>query len=274
MDIRTVKKLLKSHNLKPSKRLGQNFLVNESALRKVVEATDISKKDCILEIGPGLGSLTILLAEQAKGVVAVEKDEKLCDVLAEVLKDRGISNVKVIRTDILKLGNKELAKVLPAKYKIAANIPYYLTSFLIRKLLESTRKPELIVLTVQKEVAQRICSKPPKMNLLAVSVQFYGKPKIFSYINKSSFWPRPKIDSAVLKIIPKRQIKTDAGSFFKVVRAGFSHPRKQIINNLSDKLKIDKGKTEKLLLACGIQPSRRAESLNLNDWQRLAKNIK
>jgi len=270
-----VKKLLKSHGLKPSKRLGQNFLINENVLKKVVEAADISKKDYILEIGPGLGSLTIPLAEQTKKVVAVEKDPKLCIVLRKVLKNKGVRNVEIIEADILKLSDKELSKILPKKYKLTANIPYYLTSFLIRKFLESKRIPEQIVLTVQKEVAQRICAKPPKMSLLAVSVQFYGKPEIFSYISKSSFWPRPEVDSAVLKIIPKpMRPAADSARFFRMAKAGFSHPRKQIINNLSDELDIDKEIMKKQLLIWGIRPSRRAETLSLNDWQKLAKNIK
>jgi 16S rRNA (adenine1518-N6/adenine1519-N6)-dimethyltransferase len=139
--------------------------------------------------------------------------------------------------------------------------------------LELKRKPKLIVLMVQKEVAQRICAKPPKMNLLAVSVQFYAKPQIISFVSKNCFWPRPKVDSAVIKIEP-REIKFDANLFFKIVKAGFSHPRKQLINNLSRKLKREKEEIKKLLSQLGISPKKRAEELSIEDWMKLTKLIK
>jgi 16S rRNA (adenine1518-N6/adenine1519-N6)-dimethyltransferase len=157
-----------------------------------------------------------------------------------------------------------------------ANIPYYLTSHLIRKFLELERKPKLIVLMVQKEVAQRICAKPPKMNLLAVSVQFYAKPEIISFVSKNCFWPRPKVDSAITKIsnIKKQKATNNEKLFFEIVRAGFSHPRKQLINNLSKKLGRKKEEIKKLLSQLGISPKKRAEELSIEDWMKLTKLIK
>ncbi|MFN3302081.1 MAG: 16S rRNA (adenine(1518)-N(6)/adenine(1519)-N(6))-dimethyltransferase RsmA, partial [Patescibacteria group bacterium] len=163
-----------------------------------IKSANLSKDDVVLEIGPGTGILTLELAKRAKKVIAVEKDEKMIEILKDVLKNSGIQNVQIIKGDILKLLTSHFQ--LPTSFKVVGNIPYYLTSRLLRNLLELKKKPKLIVLMVQKEVAQRICAKPPKMNLLAVSVQFYGKPEIVSYVSKKSFWPRPKVDSAIIKI--------------------------------------------------------------------------
>jgi len=156
---------------------------------------------------------------------------------------------------------------------VVANIPYYLTSPLIRKFLEEKNPPQEMVLMLQKEVAQRICSKPPDMNLLAVSVQFYAEPKIISYVSKNCFWPAPKIDSAIIKIIPKikKQIKNDL--FFKVVKAGFSQPRKQLVNNLSKTLKLTKEQTIALLIKNNIKPNQRAETLSIEDWIKLTNSF-
>jgi 16S rRNA (adenine1518-N6/adenine1519-N6)-dimethyltransferase len=248
--------------------LGQNLLVDKSALRRIIDAAEIKPKDIVLEVGPGFGTLTQELAKNAEKVIAVEKDSRMCQILKETLKD--YSNIDIVNADILKTNLR-----LPNNYKIVANIPYYITSPLIRKSLESDNQPELIVLMVQKEVAKRICSKPPEMNLLAVSVQFYAEPKIISYVSKNSFWPKPKVDSAIIKIIPvnnyKKQVSSDL--FFKIVKAGFSQPRKQLINNFSKALKSDKIKMGEWLSKNNIKPSQRAENLNIIDWVQLAKTL-
>jgi 16S rRNA (adenine1518-N6/adenine1519-N6)-dimethyltransferase len=264
------KNLLKKYKIFPKKWLGQNFLISKEVLKKIVEAAEISKKDKILEIGPGIGNLTIELAKRAKKVIAVEKDKRMIEILKENLKD--FKNVKIVQGDILKL---EPRSYTLKPYKVVANIPYYLTSRLIRKFLETKNKPKSMVLMVQKEVAQRICAKPPRMNLLAVSVQFYAKPKIISFVPKDCFWPKPKVDSAILKI---SNLKTQSPKlkelFFKIVKAGFSHPRKQLINNFSKGLKIEKEKIKKWLLENKIKPEKRAESLSSEDWLNLVKNFK
>jgi len=274
MRLEEIKRLLKKYNIYPSKRLGQNFLVDEGILKKIVEAAELSKNDIVLEIGPGIGNLTVKLAKRVKKVVAVEKDQRMIEILKETLKD--FKNVKIIKADILKFSPK-IYNLKSKIYKVVANIPYYLTSPLIRKFVETVEvKPQLLVLMVQKEVAQRICTKPPDMSILAVSVQFYAKAEIISFVSKKSFWPQPKVDSAIIKIIPRKSalpIRVNPLLFFKVVRAGFSQPRKQLANNFSKKLGIDKIKVREWLLKNKIQPTQRAETLNLEDWINLTKSL-
>lgn len=274
------KNILNKYGIRPSKRLGQNFLIDKSALNKVIKAAEIKPTDIILEIGPGLGVLTWELAKKAKRIIAVEKDPKMCEILKQVLRD--YKNVKIICGDILKLPTTHYP--LPTKYKVVANLPYYITSPVIRKFLESKYPTTIMVLMVQKEVAQRICARPPKMNLLAVSVQFYGGPEIISYVSKNSFWPRPKVDSAIIKIIPFKASRcpTPTKLFFRIVKAGFSHPRKQLVNNLlalslpkgvklikSIRQTQDREKIKNWLLKNKINPDQRAESLSIKDWLRL-----
>ena len=250
-----IKKLLKQYNLKPSKHLGQNFLISQKVLNKIIETADLSKNDTVLEIGPGLGTLTKELARRAKKVIAVEKDKRMVEILKEILKD--YENIEIIPNDILKLKFVKLDKVV-------ANIPYYLTSPLIRLFLESPKPPQEMIFLIQKEVAQRICASPPKMSLLAVAVQFYSQPKIISYVDKKSFWPQPKVDSAIIKI---NKIKKPKGinteKFFKLVKAGFSHPRKQLINNLPGQ------QIKKALTQCHLDIKVRAENLRVEDWINL-----
>src|SRR3989344_5972122 len=222
----------------PKKSLGQNFLVNPHILDKIISAAEISKDDVILEVGPGTGNLTKKLAEKAKKVIAIEKDHRLIEPLKQTFKNH--SNVEIMRGDILDTKTDFVLQSpsLSDKYKIVANIPYYITSNLLRTIFEAWPKPKLIVLTVQKEVAKRIVAKPPDMNLLALSVQFYSEPKIISYISRGSFRPMPKVDSAIIKLTPRNNehgamntadahcsLLTD--HFFKLIRAGFSGKRKQ-----------------------------------------------
>jgi len=266
-----IKELLAKYETRPSKGLGQNFLIDKNILRKIVEASEIKPTDIILEVGPGIGVLTQELAKHAKKIVSIEKSETMCKILKETIKD--FSNVEIINDDILKYKFK-----LPkgeGSYKVVANIPYYLTSPLIRNFLEEKNQPEEIVLMIQKEVAQRICSVPPQMNLLAVSVQFYATAKIISYVPNSCFWPAPKIDSAIIKITPfSTKPKIAADEFFEVVRAGFSQPRKQLAGNLSKILKIEKQEIDNWLLKNSIQPTQRAETLSIKDWESLASSFK
>ncbi len=268
---KNVKDLLKKYGVYPSKKLGQNFLVDKSVLRKILQAADVNSKDTVLEIGPGIGTLTRELAKKAKKVIAVEKDQKMCEILKETLK--GLPNVKIVQEDILKIPRSQIESNHCCK--IVANLPYYIVSPTIRKLLEVKKnRPEQMVLMVQKEVAQRICSKPRKMSLLAVSVQFYAKPEIISFVSKNCFWPRPKVDSAILKItLQKRKNTIDSNKFFQVAKAGFSQPRKQIINNLSKAMNLDKKDIKKILLKNNIDPKQRAETLSVENWIKLAKDF-
>lgn len=265
---KNVKNLLNSYRINISKRLGQNFLIDKTTIKKVIKTADLQPTDIVLEIGPGIGTLTKEIAKKVKKVIAVEKDPGIYKVLKETLKD--FKNIKIIQGDILKIKDLRL-KI--KDYKIVANLPFYLTSPFIRKFLESEYPPKEIILIIQKEVAQRICARPPKTNLLAVSIQFYAKPKIISHISKKSFWPSPKVDSAIIKIIPHKN-KFDVKlreRFSKIVKAGFSQSRKQLANNLSKRLKLNKEQVKTWLLKNNIQPHQRAETLNINGWIKLTK---
>lgn len=265
-----MKELLKKYNIRLSKKMGQNFLTNKGVVEKVINATDLTPKDVVLEIGPGLGILTKEIAKKCKKIIAIEKDKKLITPLKEELKD--YKNIEIINADILKT-YRVRDSIRFEDYKVVANLPFYITAPVIRKFLEAKNQPELMVLIVQKEVAQRIVAKPPKMSILAVSVQFYAKPKIVSYISKGSFWPVPKVNSAILKITPfKKSVEDGPLRIFRIVKAGFAHPRKQLINNLSKELNLKKESVEKWLKKNGIDPIRRAETLSVTEWKNLLKN--
>ncbi|MGA2504162.1 MAG: 16S rRNA (adenine(1518)-N(6)/adenine(1519)-N(6))-dimethyltransferase RsmA [Anaerolineales bacterium] len=260
--------LLRRYNLRPSKGLGQNFLEDNQALQKIMSAANLEPEDEVLEIGPGLGSLTRYLALSARFVTAVELDRKLFPVLESVLAP--YKNIRLVQGDILKINPAELIE--KTGYVVVANIPYYITSVVIRHLLETDQRPSRMVLTVQKEVAERICADPGKMNLLALSVQVYGKPAIGEVISAGAFYPQPKVDSAVLciELYPQPTIPTDKlDIFFTIIKAGFSQKRKTLRNALSGGLRITPGESEDMLKAGSIDPQRRAETLSLEEWGRL-----
>ena len=282
---KAIKALLNRYLVYPSKGLGQNFLIDKSVLKKIIKAAELTKKDVILEIGPGIGNLTRELAHKAKRIIAVEKDPKLARILKETLKE--FKNIQIIQGDILKI--QDTRYKIQDTYKIVANLPFYIAAPVIRKFLQLNNQPRVLVLMVQKEVAQRICAspakifasqklgraRPPKMNLLAISVQFYAKPEIISYVSKKSFWPEPKVDSAIIKIskIKNQKSKIATDIFFKVVKAGFSQPRQMLINNLAKKLEIEKEKIKEVLKKNKISPSQRAETLAIKDWVQIAKEF-
>lgn len=261
----------------PKKSLGQNFLVNEGVLNKIIIAAEIKKDDIILEVGPGTGNLTEKLALKAKEIIAVEKDRRLIEQLQKrftrpplVRLTRG-GLVKIVEGDILEF-NPETYALKNGGYKIVANIPYYITSHFLRIVFEQWPRPELIVLMIQKEVAQRIMAKPPHMNLLALSVQFFAYPQIVSIVSRGSFRPMPKVDSAIIKLTPKNIVQSeDSAKLFKIIKFGFSEKRKQLLNNLSKNLKIDKEKLKTVFDANGIRSDARAENLSLEEWGKLAK---
>ena len=270
----TIASLLHAYDLHPRKGLGQNFLADPVALEGIVAAAELSAADTVLEIGPGLGTLTERLAAQAGRVVAVELDERLADVVRERL--AGLGNVEVIHGDILDMG--DLGFLGPG-YKVVANLPYYITSAVLRHLLDRTDRPRVIVVTVQREVAERIVAAPGDMSLLAVSVQFYGRPRIVARIPAGAFYPAPKVDSAVVRIDAGEQpaASLPAGvseaALFRVVRAGFGQKRKTLRNALSAGLSLPPARTEEALHAAGIDPRRRAETLSLAEWVQLARQL-
>jgi 16S rRNA (adenine1518-N6/adenine1519-N6)-dimethyltransferase len=273
-----IKNLLKDYQIRPLRGLGQNFLVNKEAINRVIKAAELNPRDIVLEIGPGLGSLTQELAKKVKMVIAVEKDPKMVEILNETLK--GFNNVEIIKNDILKIFNF-FPFPTGFNYKIVGNLPFYLTAPVIRQFLEGKNPPRTMVLVIQKEVGQRICAKPGKMSILAVSVQVYAEPEIISYISKKSFWPQPKVDSAIVKITPYNGRRKNYAmveflrqGFFRVVKAGFSQPRKQLINNLTRQLNLNRSEAEKWLLKNNIKPIQRAETLSIEDWLKLTKSFK
>ncbi len=262
--------LLRQHGLRAEKSLGQNFLQDPDALQTIVQTAEITKDDSVLEIGPGLGSLTRCLAASAKMVTAIELDTNLIPVLQTVLAPH--ANTRIIAGDILHFSPADLS--LPEDYLVVANVPYYITSAIFRHLLETSPRPRRIVLTLQKEVAQRICAAPGRLSLLALSVQVYGQPRIAASIPAGAFYPAPKVDSAVLRVdlypqplIPHNRLER----FFQLAKAGFGQKRKTMRNSLSAGLRIAPTEAARLLETAGIAPTRRAETLALEEWHRLCQ---
>lgn len=259
--------LLREHGLHPNKKLGQNFLQDPAILDKIVSIANVQDTDTVLEIGPGLGSLTRHLALNAKGVVAVEIDKKIIPALRTSL--TGYANVKLIEGDILNIVPNEI--IHASNYLVVANIPYYITSAILRHLLENDPRPSLMVLTIQKEVAERICASK-KLSLLALSVQVFGNPEIVDKIPAGAFHPPPNVDSAVIRIKLHAEPRIPVSlldNFFKLAKAGFSQKRKTLRNSLSGGLRIPANDAESLLTDAGIDPRRRAETLSLDEWRKI-----
>jgi 16S rRNA (adenine1518-N6/adenine1519-N6)-dimethyltransferase len=248
--------------------MGQNFLSDPGVLRRIVQAAGLPADALVLEIGPGLGSLTRYLAPAARQVVAVELDGDLVPLLEEVVGPFG--NVEIVQGDILKLDPAVLMGGEP--YYVAANIPYYITSAVIRHLLGARVRPLRLALTVQKEVAERICAGPGDLSLLALSVQVYGQPSIAARIPAGAFYPAPKVDSAVVRVDLYDQPRIPAEGledFFRLIKAGFSQKRKTLRNSLAGGLGWAAARSEELLRAAEIDPMRRAETLALEEWRGL-----
>lgn len=267
-----ISQIMQSFGLHTDKRLGQNFLVDDQALRKVVNAAGVGPEDFVLEIGAGLGNLTRYLAVTAHKVVAVEIDGRFIPALHQVMAP--FTNVQIVQGDILHQSPAALFPELePSKgYIVAANIPYYITSAVIRHLLEASLRPRLIALTVQREVAERICAGPGDLSLLALSVQVYGKPSVAARIPAGAFLPPPKVDSALVCIelypqplLPEAQLD----NFFKLIKAGFSQKRKTLRNALSAGLSLPAAQIGQILEQAGIDPMRRAETLSIDEWGKL-----
>lgn len=256
-------------SIKPKKSLGQHWLFDENILNSIVQTAQIRPNDDILEVGPGLGTLTDKILETGAKVYAVEKDE----ALSAELKDRiSQENFKLYTNDILKFDLTSL----PENYKVVANIPYYLTSNLIRNLTESNNPPVSVTLLVQKEVAERICAKPGRMSLLSVSSQFYYSCELSVVVPAEKFTPPPKVDSQVVHLVRKdrREIPDiDTKHFFRIVKAGFSSRRKTLLNSLSGGLSLDKKEVAKSLQSAGILPVQRPQELSLDQWLELSKQF-
>ena len=275
-----VKQLSKQYNFRPSRASGQNFLVSDDVLRAIVDAANLHKDDVVLEIGAGFGTLTVELLKLAKKVIAVELDKRLLKALNKLALHH--PNLELVAGDIWQnLG--EIAKhVVDLQYKLVSNLPYNITSRILRNFLESQPRPREMVLLVQKEVAARVIAKPGKMSLLSVAVQFYGTPSIVVQVPRNNFWPEPDVDSAVLKITDMGEDKKgyqkllgtlSVNAFFQVVKVGFSSRRKQIHNNLSAGFNKSKSAIEKILIKSGVILTLRPQDLTIEQWIKIAQNV-
>lgn len=270
------------NKMKTNKLLGQNFLINEKILKDIADTAEIESSDVVLEIGAGTGNLTKELAQRAKKVIAVEKDKNLIEGLRANLSE--FKNIEIINQDILKFDLSNYKPRLTApdaagyggqvetkNYKLIGNIPYYLTGHLLRIIFEKWARPELIILSIQKEVAQRITAKPPHMSILALMTQYFSEPKIIRYIDKENFKPRPKVDSAVIRLTPNQNQPNP--ELFNLIKAGFKSRRQTLANNLARHTKISKTDLENTLKYLNINISARAENLSLEQWKNLYENL-
>jgi 16S rRNA (adenine1518-N6/adenine1519-N6)-dimethyltransferase len=267
-----VRALMRRFELRPNKRLGQNFLIDQASLRRVIAAADVKGTETVLEIGAGLGSLTFYLSRVARKVIAVEYDERLLPALEFVLAP--LSNVQIVMGNILDMQISDLIGDRP--YCVVANIPYNITSALIRHLLETPHQPSRLLLTLQKEVAERIIAAPGDLSLLALSVQVYGKPTIKGHIPASAFYPQPKVESAMLHMdihdspmVPQKHLST----LFRLARVAFNQKRKQLRNSLAAGLGVGRDVVCEWLEAAQINPQSRPQEIDLMTWLRLAQIV-
>lgn len=262
--------LARKYGLRPHRPAGQNFLCSQSVIDQIVATAEIEKTDLVLEIGPGFGFITKLLALQAQKVYAVELDKRLARCLKDLQK--GYKNLAVINNDIFKVRLDELFR--NRAYKLVSNLPFNITSLALRNFLSVAPKPKSITLVVQNEIADRITAQPGDLNLLALSIQVYAQVEKIAKISKSNFWPEPAVDSALIKITNISQNISEVENekaFFSLLKAGFSAKRKQLINSLSAGLGYDKAKISEILKSIHISPDLRAEDISIADWKQLYK---
>jgi len=276
-----VRRLLREQGLRPSKGLGQNFLTSRKVLARIICAAGLGPEDVVVEIGPGVGTLTERLADRAGHVVAVEIDGRLVDLLRGTLGDR--PNVHIVHGDILALDIPSVVEDAIGidggsleRYSVVANLPYYITSACLRYLLARRNRPERIVVMVQKEVALRLAAGPGGTSLLSVSVQVYGEPKIICTVPPGAFYPRPQVASALVRIdVYDEPVVGDEleGRFFRVVRAGFGQRRKQLVNSLAHGLGLQRETILEAMSHAGLDPRRRAQSLTIPQWCALVRAL-
>lgn len=254
----------------PKKSLGQHWLKDRDILADIADEAFITKEDTVLEIGPGLGTLTSELLKRGKNVVAVELDQELAAKLPGQFPG---TQLEVVNQDILTYDLTQL----PAGYVVVANVPYYITSKIIQLLTTAKNKPKRIVLLIQKEVAERLAAKPGDMSILAVSAQIYASMRLGALVPAEYFTPPPKVDSQVVILDIYETPRVELGvekPFFRVVKAGFSAKRKKLRSSIASGLHLSKTETEQLLASVGISPDDRAEALAIEDWLRLSDAIK
>ena len=278
-NLQVIKSLMTHYNLSAQKSLGQHFLVDKDILNNILSAANLGRDDFVVEVGPGFGVLTLPLAEQAGRVLGIETDQKMLNILRAL--SGGYPNIDLLPANILKLDSQQIhqrylawskTKSRKTTYKLVSNLPYYITSAILKQFLETKYRPELIVVMVQREVAERITAAPGEMSILSVSIQLFGQPEIVQIVPKNSFWPKPEVDSAILKITPYKKIGhgiDDIKLFFRIVKAGFGERRKQLHNALSGGLVLDDQLVRNTLAGAGIDPTTRAQDLSLSEWGKI-----
>jgi 16S rRNA (adenine1518-N6/adenine1519-N6)-dimethyltransferase len=262
-----VRQRLRSLGIVPRKRLGQNFLIDPDVLARILEVADVQPDSTVVEVGPGLGVLTRALVQRAARVVAVEKDPELVDILRRALGD--VANLELVIGDVLRFDPAQHGVQTP--YQVVANLPYYVTSPTMRRFMEEVTRPQSMVLMVQREVAERIVARPGEMSLLSVSVQFYAETRLAAIVPPEAFYPTPKVESAIVRldVLPRPLLDVDPSSFFRLVQAGFSQPRKQLHNTLAQRIWFPPGGASQALQAADIDPQRRAQTLSMQEWETL-----
>lgn len=266
MDLRNIKDLkiaMQLAGIKANKGLGQHFLVDSESVESIIKAGHITPEDTILEIGPGLGVMTDQLAKTGAQIVAVETDSKL----VELLRRRVPKNVTIRQADIMQFNLSDL----PLGYKVVANVPYYITSAIIRLLMESPNPTQVAVLLIQREVAERIAAAPGDMSVLAISVQYYADVELITDVPRDKFYPAPNVDSTVIRIVRKAQpaFEADTNKLFRLIKAGFGEKRKQLRNSLAGGLHISSFQAAELITGAGLSDTARAQELSLAQWERL-----
>ncbi len=270
--IRSVKEKLDELGIRPSKGLGQNFLISELTYQKIIGAGDIKRGETVLEVGPGIGTLTEYLSDAGAKVVAVEKDRKLISFLEDSFAHS--PNISIVEGDALEISPENYG-IRADEYKVVANIPYYITSRLIRNIFEKWPRPKLIVLLLQREVAQRIIAKPPHLNLLAISVRYFADAKIMGKVPRNNFYPSPEVDSAIIRLTPLIQEidRNFEKQFFHTARIGFSSKRKKLINNIANGFKLSKDELERMFMTARVDINARPENLTIELWKKLTETL-
>ncbi|MEW6034011.1 MAG: 16S rRNA (adenine(1518)-N(6)/adenine(1519)-N(6))-dimethyltransferase RsmA [Chloroflexota bacterium] len=269
--VASVRNTLRRLGISAKKGLGQHFLADESVLDTIVAAAELGPGDTVVEVGPGLGTLTQALAKHAGHVIAIELDQQLVSLLRRTM--ARFCNVRLIQGDVLQL--QPWSETGPdSSYKVVANLPYYIASAVLRHFLESPHKPALMVVTVQREVAEAIAAPPGKLSLLGVAIQYYSRPEVVATIPPDAFYPPPKVNSAILRLTPHAVPPVDVGDtegFFGFLAAGFRHPRKQLGNSLPHGLGVTTEDAATILHEAGIDRHRRAGTLSIGEWAILWK---
>lgn len=264
-----IKKRLKKYGLRPNTNAGQHFLLDESILESIVETAGLSREETVLEIGPGPGNLTVFLAQAAGRVIAVESDSNIIRVLEESTEE--FSNVEIVNQDVFQW-RRQASDI--GDYKIVANLPYYITSKILREFISQSPKPKSLTLLVQDEVADRITARPGQMSLLSLSIQYYAEAHKVATVPRTAFWPKPEVNSAIIMIENLKENKPEDKDFFQTARVGFSSRRKQLQNNIKSGFRLSTKDVLDVFEKVGINPTARPQELTILEWDKLSSLLK